>query len=166
VSSSSTFDQELARARSVRDTDDPNARYRLDFWQALAQQGLRSPLYGAGFDDYALDVLPEGRYDEPRSDPHNSFVALLYRVGLIPVAALLCLLGVLVARGVRLARNAGTRIERAVCGALAATVIYAGVFAFFNVSLEAPYLASLFWIPVGLLAGAVARARARGGEDV
>lgn len=161
--SSSLLAKELVRAGSVADTEDPNAQYRLAFWRSLGERAVRSPLVGLGFDDYPPDLVPPRTHREDRSDPHNSFVALAYRLGPLAVAAALALLGALVVRGLRAARRATDPARRAALGALTAAVVYMGVFSAFNVALEVPYLAALFWIPIGLLAGACSRADA--GDD-
>jgi len=67
----------------------------------------------------------------------------------------LALLGTLIMKGFRAAGDRASPLDRAVCAALTAIVVYAGVTSAFNVFLEAPYAGPLFWTAVGLLAYAV-----------
>ena len=167
IGSTAPFGQEVARARTVTSTTDPNATYRLDFWKAVLAKSIDSPLIGAGFDPYPPSVIPPSTID-PESDlpaPHNSFVAIAYRIGFIPFLIVLGLLFDLVRRGYRASRVSPDRRDRAICSALTAIVVFVGVVSAFNVFLEAPYAGPLFWTAVGLLAYAVFADpfRARGG---
>jgi O-antigen ligase len=156
VSNSAPLGQEIARAKSVTSTTDPNARFRLSFWEAAMARSLHSPLFGNGFDAFPADVAPpEPGNPDPFPAPHNSFVAIAYRVGFIPCLVVVGLLLNLVRLGVRASKTRATALERAVCSALTGIVIFAGVTSAFNVFLEAPYAGPLFWTCVGLLAYAV-----------
>jgi cell division protein FtsW (lipid II flippase) len=82
-------------------------------------------------------------------------VTIGYRIGVFPLVLVLALLLQLVRRGFRASVNRLDPRDRAVCSALTAIVVYAGVTSAFNVFLEAPYAGPLFWTAVGLLAYAV-----------
>ena len=153
VSKSAPLGQEIARAKSVTSTTDPNAKFRLSFWEAAMAKSLHSPLFGNGFDAFPADVVaPEPRPFDPFPAPHNSFVAIAYRVGFIPFLLVLGLLLNLVRLGVRASTTRASEIDRAVCAGLTGIVIFAGVTSALNVFLEAPYAGPLFWTCVGLLA--------------
>jgi O-antigen ligase len=152
----STVGQEITRAKTVFSTTDPNARFRLDFWSEAMRESVHSPIVGAGFDPYPASIVPpETVGDDPFPAPHNSFVAIAYRVGIIPFVIVLALLGMLIAKGFRASSQRDLPLDRAVCSALTAIVVYSGVTSAFNVFLEAPYAGPLFWTSVGLLAYAV-----------
>jgi len=154
----STLGQELTRARSIASTTDPNAEFRLKFWKRAMVKSLESPLIGSGFDLYPASIVPpETVGTDPFPAPHNSFVAIAYRIGFIPFLVVLAMLISLVARGFRASIARPSPVDRAVCCALTAVVVYTGVTSAFNVFLEAPYAGPLFWAAVGLLAGAVYR---------
>jgi O-antigen ligase len=156
VSKSAPFGQEIARAKSVTSTKDPNAKFRLSFWEAAMAKSVHSPIFGNGFDAFPADVAPpEPGNPDPFPAPHNSFVAIAYRVGLVPMLVVLALLLNLVRLGVRASTHRPARIDRAVCAALTGIVVFAGVTSAFNVFLEAPYAGPLFWTSIGLLAYAV-----------
>jgi O-antigen ligase len=156
VSKSAPLGQEIARAKTVTSTTDPNAKFRLSFWGAAMARSLTSPLFGNGFDAFPADVAPPepGNFD-PFPAPHNSFVAIAYRVGFIPFLVVLAMLLNLVRLGIQASMTRASELDRAVCAALTGVVIFAGVTSAFNVFLEAPYAGPLFWTCVGLLAYAV-----------
>jgi O-antigen ligase len=156
TSGTSTFSEEVTRAKSVTSTTDPNARFRLNFWKAAMEKSVRSPLFGNGFDLYPESIVPseEGNYD-PFPAPHNSFVAIAYRIGLIPFLIVLAMLLSLIRQGFRASNERSTPHDRAICAALTAIVVYTGVTSAFNVFLEAPYAGPLFWCSVGLLTYAI-----------
>jgi O-antigen ligase len=151
-----TFGQEITRAKTIASTSDPNAQFRLKFWKAAMTKAIDSPLIGNGFDIFPAKIVPrETVAADPFPAPHNSFVTIGYRIGVFPLVLVLALLLQLVRRGFRASVNRLDPRDRAVCSALTAIVVYAGVTSAFNVFLEAPYAGPLFWTAVGLLAYAV-----------
>jgi O-antigen ligase len=152
----STLGEEIARAKTVTSTTDPNAQFRLKFWKAALGKSVDSPLIGNGFDPYPANIVPpETVGSDPFPAPHNSFVAIAYRIGLVPFLLELALLFGLIGRGFRASLDRADPRDRAICSALTAIVVYTGVTSAFNVFLEAPYAGPLFWTAVGLLACAV-----------
>ncbi|MEJ7567602.1 MAG: O-antigen ligase family protein [Gaiellaceae bacterium] len=150
----------IERANSITDTNDPNTEYRLSFWSAVAKRSLTSPLIGGGFDAYPSEIVPRHTtFDEENPAPHNSFVALAYRVGAIPAALVFALLISLIWRGFAISRRHIDPAMRATTSALASVAVFLSVHVFFNVGLEVPYAAALFWLTFGLLAAAVYRSR-------
>jgi O-antigen ligase/polysaccharide polymerase Wzy-like membrane protein len=155
VQRESIIGQEIARAKTIASTNDPNARFRLDFWRVAMERSIQSPIIGAGFDPFPPEIVPPETLSDPFPSPHNSFVSIGYRIGFIPLLLLLVLLAHLVIRGFRASMDRPDPRDRATCTALAAIVVYAGISSSFNVFLEAPYAGPLFWTAVGLLAYAV-----------
>ena len=136
-------------------TTDPNAHFRLVFWGKALGKSIDSPLIGNGFDLYPASIVPPESGFDPFPAPHNSFVAIAYRIGFIPFLLVVALLGRLIVLGFRASVERTRPVERAVCSALTAIVVYTGLTSAFNVFLEAPYAGPLFWTSVGLLAYAV-----------
>jgi hypothetical protein len=157
VSPNSFVGDAVTRARTL-DARDPNIGYRLKFWDAVAHASTSSPLIGSGFDRYPPEYVPPvSTEEEDHPAPHNSWVALAYRIG--PIFALLVAgtLALLVTRATRLARLAADAWRRVALGGLAAVVVFLAIFAAFNVVLEVPYMAALFWLAVGFLAAETLR---------
>jgi hypothetical protein len=155
-SRSSTLGEEIARAKTVTSSTDPNAHFRLRFWRAALVKSFESPVIGNGFDPYPANIVPRQSVGiDPFPAPHNSFVAIGYRIGIIPLVLLVGMLLFLIFCGFRASVKGVNPRDRATCSALTAIVVYAGVTSAFNVFLEAPYAGPLFWTAVGLLAYAV-----------
>jgi len=155
-----TLGREMTRIGTTVNLNDPNAQYRLAYWRNLLGPALRDPIIGHGFDSYDPRLIPPRQTCRTGPgkcvDPHNSFVALAYRIGLLATAAILLGLGGLLIRAVRVARAVyGWRGVSA--NALAAVVVYLGVFSGFNVGLELPYFAVVFWCAVGALAAVTSK---------
>jgi O-antigen ligase len=160
-SSGSFVGSEVARVRSINDTADANAHYRIEFWNHVLQRSAGSPVVGLGFDDYPFEIVPTHSSNDLHPEPHNSFIGLAYRIGLLPLVLLLGVLGTLVVRGFALARTSPDPTTRAALATLTSIVVYIGILSSFNVSLEVPYSGPIFWTAVGLLATAVFGERAR-----
>jgi len=155
-SSTPVLTEEIERAKTLTSTDDPNAKFRLRFWGAALTRSIDSPLIGAGFDAYPSEIIPPTTVaEDPFPAPHNSFVAIAYRIGFIPFLLVMALLLHLVIQGIRVSGVRRDPRDRATCTALTAVVVYAGITSAFNVFLEAPYAGPLFWSAVGLLAYSV-----------
>jgi O-antigen ligase len=154
-STGSTLGAEITRAKSIGNQNDPNARFRLTFWERAMKKSIESPLIGNGFDAYPETIVPHETDNDTWPAPHNSFVGFGYRIGLFPMLILVSMLVLLVKRGFTAGHRRASPRDRAVCLGLTAIVVYVGVTAAFNVFLEAPYAGPLFWTAVGLLALAV-----------
>jgi len=131
-----------------------NGAWRIDYWAYLARKTLYDPVFGAGFGRPANFHWDGNVYDtrndvdvESVSPPHNSFMNLLYRTGLIGFGALVALLWVAVRGFLRQLRATRT----ADLAALLALFAFICVVAFLNVALEGPYMAMFFWTVVGLM---------------
>jgi hypothetical protein len=163
VKGTSVLDAELARAQSITNTDDPNAAYRLKYWRNLLGVSARKPIEPSGFGTYPASLTPRDVSVYGVSDPHNSFVALAYRLGLLPAVLVLGLSIVVFGRAALSALRAREPWERAALSSLSAAGIFMLVFASLNVVLETPYLAPYYWITLGLAASLTARVRAESG---
>lgn len=153
-SRTSSVGEEIARARTVTSTTDPNARFRLQFWQSLVGHSLKSPIVGAGFGPYPAELRPAAVRSDPTVDPHSSWAALAFRVGPLAAALSLFLVLSMVAQGFSLGRqSSGTSVGAIVL--LSAIVTYVAIFSAFNVVLELPYSAALFWLALGFLGRAL-----------
>jgi len=142
-----------------------NVQWRLAYWKELSRRTFSDPqiaAVGIGFGEPAAFVWNGRKYDFRDGDPgtgqdvagpHNSFVAILYRMGL---PALLCVVGLV---GVALWRVrpllwGERRLEStqranvvAIVAALGSTVAVAS----FNEALKGPFLGMYFWVAVALL---------------
>jgi len=144
-------------AASLGAPEAANARWRLAFWKESIDRSLSQPIFGAGFGE-PFGFRWEGqKYDFRDGDPtaaidtsgnHNSFIYVMYRMGIPALLALLALVAYAFTRARSAATSTGDRARYAglfamVCGAM-------GV-AFFTDALKDPSLALGFWVPLALL---------------
>ena len=149
----SAFEPETTASRNVR--------WRLEYWKYLLRKSAENPLIGVGFGHPAAFRWKGKVFDtrsadptDPRrfSSPHNSFVNLLYRTGLLAVIPLL----VLVAVGIRgtvvavRSADAASPARPWLVGTLA-IFAFTVVIASFNVALEGPFMGIFFWSALALL---------------
>jgi O-antigen ligase len=138
--------QELASG--VLHTDeDGNWQFRLSAWKEAWRRFAEYPLAGEGFGiPFVFEMLTFD--NDPR--PHNTFLTVLYKMGLIGFLPLLLLLVYFFWRTVGAAyRN----LENPHVPWLWIAVLALVAFCFYgsaNLLLESPFLASLFWVLLGL----------------
>ena len=138
-----------------------NASWRLAIWRYMVRQTLKEPFFGVGFGKPTNFVWNGTRYDARVGDtsnpfdvvaPHNSFVNLLYRTGLVGFLGLLAILAVAAIRVWRALHASGaSQFDRAVLLGCVGAFVFSAVIASFNVALEAPFLALIFWLYLALL---------------
>jgi hypothetical protein len=137
-----------------------NVSWRLAFWAHDLKATLSNPVFGVGFGRPSnfrwSGLVYDGRTGRGGIfdviAPHNSFVNLVYRTGLLGLFALLALVAVAARRLVRALRFGALRTpERALLIGCAAVFVFAAVMASFNAALEAPYMAFFFWVFLGIL---------------
>ena len=129
--------------------------WRIFVWRKKAADWFHGrPLIGAGVGQpwfYEALYHTNYHYGEEREglDPHNSFLNLLYRYGLIGLALVLATMFLVVAYSVKALRR---RIQGdALLEGLLLYFFFSATFAFFNNALEGPSYALPFWISLGLV---------------
>jgi len=138
-----------------RDTGDNN-RFRMVWWRSLIEHVMeRAPLQGMGFgydlaNPFVEEYYPEGNETFRTRSPHNFLLSVFGRTGLI---GLLCWALILIAIAAhtwrQLRQQTGKQpLGRAFTFQLMAIVFFLG--ALFQVVLEGPMGAVLFWLLLGL----------------
>ena len=130
---------------TVEYADDATAQFRFLAWaEALARLAV-NPLLGEG---YGVPFVFEMSEQDVR--PHNSYLTVLYKMGLLGMVPLLMLLGYFHWQGWRSflfhRKHKRAVLLYAVLLAHLAMCMYGG----FNTLLESPYLAAVFWILMGV----------------
>lgn len=151
-----TFDPNVAAPK----TENLNMRWRLAIWGFQLRKWADEPLLGVGFGrptDFRWGVTG-GVYDartgsgpQDVTGPHNSFVNLLFRTGLLGVLPLLALVVLAAARLRRWLAVPRPSEDRAIVVALGAVFVFVTVTACFSVALEGPYMGMFFWAALALL---------------
>lgn len=137
------------------DTGDNN-RFRLVWWRSLTEHVLnQAPVQGLGFgydlaNPFIETYYPQGNDSFRTRSPHNFMLTVFGRTGLF---GLLCWAGILLVIAVRTWRlmrdqSAGTPLSRPFVFQLMAIAIFVG--SLFQVVLEGPMGAVLFWLLLGL----------------
>ncbi len=147
------LDETLTRVNSTTNLDDPNVDFRLNSAYEVLGGIVAQPL-GHGFSTWDFSFTIEN----PLRGSHNDYVDLAYRVGLPGLVAFLALPVSLIRQTRQLAQRTGAvpqLLPATVCAAMLAFLIFAG----FNVVLESPQVSVLFWVLLGLGAGAVSERR-------
>jgi O-antigen ligase len=145
---SSPLARTLERIQSIAAPhSDRSSEWRLFAWEQAIRAGLENPLFGVGF---GRPLILHWQYrTDYNIDPHNSYAALFYRLGLSGVIAFFVLWASTIIASYKAARRHPSRRFR-IAFALSSHFGVA-IFAMFNVALEGPYMGIPFWCSLGLL---------------
>jgi hypothetical protein len=146
---SSYLDDTVTRLSTTTNLADDNISWRLGAAGEVLGAVLDQPL-GHGFSTWSFGFTVH----DPLTGSHNSFVDLAYRVGVPGLVAFLALPVSLLRQTKQLVRRTGPvpqLLTLTVCAAVLAFL----VFACFNVLFESPQVSILFWVLLGLGAGAL-----------
>jgi len=125
--------------------DDPNATFRLLAWAEAGERFAENPLLGEGFgvpfsfERTAFDVRP-----------HNTFMTILYKMGLLGFLPLIVLLVTFQYRGWRSLRSFRQEPGALFLYVLLLAQLAMFVFGCLNLLLESPFMASIFWVILGV----------------
>jgi O-antigen ligase len=136
-----------------------NQRWRLAYWRYMLGETAEQPLLGAGFGTPSRFVWRGVRYDfrtgadDPNdvTPPHNSFVNLIYRTGVVGTIPFLALVGIGLWRWGRALRRTAEPTDRMRLVSLGVLAVFIAVTAFFNGALEGPFMGIFFWTVLGLM---------------
>lgn len=135
-----------------------NTRWRLYVWKDILKETAKKPLLGYGFGKAFIPPtivkLGWGGSWQVKGfqDPHNSFLSVFHRTGIVGLGLLLYLIisfTISTMRSIRSMRD--TEIARYMFGLLLCMMCIIGI-STFMVVLEGPYLGIFFWVIMGLIA--------------
>jgi O-antigen ligase len=139
--------------------DDPNAVFRLSAWAETLSMAAQHPLFGIGYgvvlDPFTFDLAKQGSAEREYSvhtdtRPHNTYLTVLYQMGLAGLIALLCLLVQFFRSGWKTLRRSKRDASSIwLYLALMAQLVMC-FYGAFNLFLETPFLASIFWLGIGI----------------
>ncbi len=125
--------------------EDPNWQFRVSAWKEAWRRFADYPLAGEGF---GVPFVLKHWDNDPR--PHNTFLTVLYKMGLagfLPLFPLLLYFFWTALRAVHChSQNLRAAFLQIVILAQVALCIYGAA----NLLLESPFLASLFWVGIGV----------------
>jgi O-antigen ligase len=143
----------LARALSTLTPEkDPNSAHRMVMWSQILYRTAKQPVLGEGFGP-PFSVFSGWKfydYTERRLHPHNSFLWILNRMGIIGFGVFCFLILKFYSSGIRAYRRMNAGKYKAYLLAFLSSHFSIAIFAFFNVVLEGPSMGIFFWIVMGL----------------
>jgi O-antigen ligase len=125
--------------------DDPNATFRLMAWFEAFQRFSASPVLGE-----AYGIPFTFNLDATDARPHNTYLTVLYKMGVLGLAPLLALLAGFHWKGWKHLRRLTSLPEASAMYALLLGQLLMCLFGALNLLLESPFLASVFWVTVGI----------------
>jgi hypothetical protein len=125
--------------------DDPNAVFRFLAWQEAGQRFANNPVLGEGF---GVPFSFELTWYDVR--PHNTFLTILYKMGLLGFLPAMVLLVGFQWKGWRSLRSFHQRPGALFLYVLLVAQVAMSVFGFLNLLLESPFLASIYWVILGV----------------
>ncbi len=130
---------------TINYSQDDNANFRLLAWLEALNRFSQQPAVGEG---YGIQFVFELADTDPR--PHNTYLTVLYKMGLL---GFLPLLGILISfhwRGWKSLKEFPGKREGLLLYSLLIGQCAMSVFGFLNLLLESPFLASIFWLTLGV----------------
>ncbi|MCK4428559.1 MAG: O-antigen ligase family protein [candidate division Zixibacteria bacterium] len=143
----------LTRASTIlTPEEDPNSLHRLAMWGEVLNRTARKPLVGEGFGAPFSIFFGSKSYDysERRLHPHNSFLWILNRMGIVGFGILFFLILKFYSSAIKAYKSMSPGKSKAYLLALMSCHVCICIFAFFNVVLEGPFMGIFFWIIMGL----------------
>jgi O-antigen ligase len=127
--------------------EDANSHWRIVVWKEALKSGATHPILGTGFGPpFAVDLGYRVDHD---IDPHNSYVAIFYRLGIPGILALLFLWVPILREAFLSCRSDPER--RLWVGMALSGHVGVAIFAFFNVAFEGPYMGIPFWVSLAIV---------------
>jgi O-antigen ligase len=126
-------------------SDDPNATFRLMAWFEAFQRFSDSPILGEAYGiPFKFDL------DESDARPHNTYLTVLYKMGVLGFVPLLLLLVIFQRTCWCHLRGLGSAPEGVILYVLVIGQLLICLFGSLNLLLESPFLASIFWLTIGI----------------
>jgi O-antigen ligase len=126
-------------------SDDPNATFRLMAWFEAFQRFSETPILGEAYGiPFKFDL------DESDARPHNTYLTVLYKMGVLGLMPFVLLLVVFQRTGWTHLCSLGYAPERVILYVLIIGQLLICLFGTLNLLLESPFLASIFWLSMGI----------------
>jgi O-antigen ligase len=129
---------------TVNYSDDVNANFRFLAWLEALQRFSAQPVTGEGF---GIPFSFELSDTDPR--PHNTYLTILYKTGLLGIIPLVLLLASFHWKGWHCLRTAPGGRDSLLLYILLIGQLIMAVYGFLNLLLESPFLASIYWLILG-----------------
>jgi O-antigen ligase len=136
---------EEVTAAALDPSQDPTSQFRFMAWAEAITRFSRNPVVGEGYGvPFTFDIYNE----DPR--PHDTYLTILYKMGIVGISPFLFLLATFFFRSWRTLFANRTRKETAWLYVLLVGVVAQCLNGLFNYVVESPFMASMFWISIGM----------------
>ncbi|MHB1377937.1 MAG: O-antigen ligase family protein [Candidatus Humimicrobiaceae bacterium] len=132
-----------------------NAKWRLIVWKDIIKKSMQKPILGYGFgmlynNETVKDMGWAYGQDVGFIDPHNSYLSILYRTGLVGLLIFLLFIISFFIKMIKFLRYCRDSAISAYMISILSAIIFILVISFFMVVLEGPYLGIFLWVFIGL----------------
>jgi O-antigen ligase len=136
---------EEVTAAALDPSQDPTSQFRFLAWAEAITRFSRNPAVGEGYGvPFTFDIYN----DDPR--PHDTYLTILYKMGIVGIFPFLFLLATFFLRSGRALFAHRTRRETVWLYVLLVGVVAQCLNGLFNYVVESPFMASMFWISIGM----------------
>ena len=132
-----------------------NAKWRIILWKDIIQKSMNKPILGYGFGMlYNNETLKNMGWqygdDVGFLDPHNSYLSILYRTGIVGLLIFLLFIISFFIKMIKFLRCCQDLAISVYMISVLSTIIFILVTSFFMVVLEGPFLGIFLWVFIGL----------------
>jgi O-antigen ligase len=136
---------EEVTAAALDPSQDPTSQFRFMAWAEAITRFSQNPVVGEGYGvPFTFDIYD----DDPR--PHDTYLTILYKMGIVGFSPFLLLLATFFFRGWRTVLANRNRQETVWLYVLLVGLVAQCLNGLFNYVVESPYMASMFWISIGM----------------
>jgi O-antigen ligase len=136
---------EEVTAAALDPSQDPTTQFRFMAWAEAITRFSRNPIVGEGYGvPFTFDIYN----DDPR--PHDTYLTILYKMGIVGIFPFLVLLATFFFRSWRTLLASRNRQEAAWLYILLVGIVAQCLNGLFNYVVESPFMASMFWISIGM----------------
>ena len=125
--------------------NDANASFRFLAWAEAVRRFVENPVMGEGF---GVPFTFENESVDVR--PHNTFLTVLYKMGVMGFVPVVLLLSNLYVGGWRALRRHRNRTHAFLLYSFLLGHLSISLFGMFNLLFESPFLASVYWLSAGV----------------
>jgi O-antigen ligase len=130
--------------------EEVNVAWRAMFWLNVCSLWLSRPFVGVGFAHDFFNEDPLHLMLGNHDDPHNSYLAILARTGLVGLFFVMAASMLFVRLMISVLRRSSSQQTIVLASCLLTSFSAIACFAAANVTLESPYHAMFFWLFIGM----------------
>ena len=132
-----------------------NVKWRIILWKDIIKKSMQKPILGYGFgmlyNNETLKNMGWGYGDDVGFlDPHNSYLSILYRTGIVGLLIFLLFIISFFIKMIKFLRGCQDLAISVYMISVLSAIIFILVISFFMVVLEGPFLGIFLWVFIGL----------------